>query len=1014
MMAGRSRRKPLFCLLMVLLLWFPWTPSAWGDDRGPARVLVIHSYHKGFAWTDNIARGMDAVLTHSGLEPEIYVEYMDTKRFPPEASFAYLEEMFRRKYQRIAFDVILLSDNNALTFALSRRDALFPDVPIVFCGVNNFYMALLDGQPAITGVAEEIDVAGTISLALRILPGIKQFVVVNDRTPTGRENLKKFQEAAAEFSDRSVSFEVLDNLTAAELQSRLSGLPADAAALVFTFHRTRDGQWLSMAEYLRLIRESCPVPIFSFWSHYLGHYVVGGVMVDGEAQGKICAEYAVRILKGESADAIPVLVKSPNIPMLDHRQLQRFSIPESRLPEGGVVAFAPTGFLHRYRSTIAWAISFVVALMAFTIVLLVNMARRRRMEKALRQSEEKFQKAFHSCPAFMSISTLDEGRFVEVNAECLKLIGSSREDVIGRKAVDVGLWDKTAREPILTELKQKGHSHHKEIEIRSKTGEEYHLLWFGDVVAIGGRECLVVTGYDQTDRKRAEEELLRYRRIVSASPDAMAYIDQDYRYRIINDAYERFSDTKREAFLGKTVPEYLGEDIFREKIKPHFDRCLEGETIQYEDWFEYPTLGRRYVQVTYFPFRDSDNEVSGIVANTRDLTELKRAEERLQASLIDLELAQRIAHIGNWTLDPAVGVPVWSDEVYRIYKRDPALGPPAVADYQKMYPPDQYAIFHGAIQSAIREGKPYDIQLNLTLPGGNNKWVHAICKPDPTPAPAGHFLRGTIQDITDAKKAEEKLQAYSYRLEEMVDARTKALEDAQAELLVKERLAVLGHFAGSISHEIRNPLAAIDSSVYLLKLKMEGADKSVLDHLDRITSNVRKGAAIIESLLNLSRMEKPRTAETDLMALVSETLRSANVPKTVEARIDAPDEPLWVDVDAEQIRMALKNIINNAVQAIEGSGTLTIAARPSDAGGVELSVTDTGPGIAPGHIEKVFEPLFSTKTHGIGFGLSITRMIVENHGGTIHAESPPDGGARFVITLPQSQTCEVLKTSQVS
>lgn len=1003
----RSRRKLLLCLLMVVFLGFPRTPSAWSDEREPARVLVIHSYHKGFAWTDDIMRGMDDVFSQSGLETEIYVEHMDTKRFQPEASFAYLEEMFRRKYRRIAFDVLLLSDNNALTFVLSRRDPLFPNVPIVFCGINNFHEALIDGQLAITGVAEEIDVAGTVSLALRVMPDVRRFVVINDRTPTGRENLKKLQEATARFPDRSVSFEVLDDVTTQELQARLSGLPADAAALVFTFHRTRDGRWLSIPEYLSMIRESCPVPVFSFWSHYLGHGVLGGVMVDGEAQGKTCAEYAVRILKGESADAMPVLVKSPNVPLLDYRQLRRFSIPESRLPEGGVIVFAPSSFLKRHRTAAAAAVTGVFALIVFILFLLVNMTRRRRIEnrlaesekryrllaentsdviwtmdtdhrhtffspsverligfrpdelldmplkeqltpasfeiaekliaqrqkqwregapdnqpnrfefeqirkdgstvwteivsnpildehgrplgivgvtrdisdrkrieRKLRESEEKFQKAFHSCPAFMSISTLDEGRFLEVNAEVLKLTGFSKDEVVGRKAADLGLWDSVGREAILMELKQKGRAHNKEVQIRSKNGEMHHLLWFGDVVSIGGRDCLVVTGYDQTDRKRAEDELLKYQQIVSTNPDAMAYLDHEYRYRIVNDAYEIFSNTKREAFLGKTVPEYLGEEIFREKIKSHFDRCLEGETIQYEEWFDYPALGRRYVQVTYFPFRDNADGISGIVANTRDITELKLAEE--------------------------------------------------------------------------------------------------------------------------------KIQQYAEHLEEIVGERTRELQQAQEELLIRERLAVLGHFAGSVAHEIRNPLAAIDSSVYFLKMKFGHGDEKINDHFQRIRSNIGQSTAIIQSLLNLSRMEIPKTASVDLAGLVSNALSTAKIPGTVQTRQDFPDAPLFAHIDAQQIRMALKNILQNAAQAMGGKGVLTIAAHPLGPEAVEIVITDTGPGIPPENLDKVFEPLFSTKTHGIGFGLSIARMIVERHGGRLTAEAPPEGGARFRAVLPLS------------
>jgi len=250
------------------------------------------------------------------------------------------------------------------------------------------------------------------------------------------------------------------------------------------------------------------------------------------------------------------------------------------------------------------------------------------------------------------------------------------------------------------------------------------------------------------------------------------------------------------------------------------------------------------------------------------------------------------------------------------------------------------------------------------------------------------------------RESEEKLQAYSQSLEQLVAERTRKLEQAQAELLIKERLAVLGHFAGSISHELRNPLAAIDSSAYCLNMKSAEFDDNVRGHLGRIRANVKKSTDIIESLINLSRMEKPKTEKHDLANVVSMSLNSIKIPETVVVHPGFPEAAFWVEIDPEQIRMALKNIIRNAVQAMDGPGDLTLSIQPRGAGSAELAISDSGPGIPPGNQLKVFDPLFSTKTHGIGFGLSITKMIIENHGGTIRVESEPGSGAVFVVTLP--------------
>ncbi len=301
--------------------------------------------------------------------------------------------------------------------------------------------------------------------------------------------------------------------------------------------------------------------------------------------------------------------------------------------------------------------------------------------------------------------------------------------------------------------------------------------------------------------------------------------------------------------------------------------------------------------------------------------------------------------------------------------------------------------------------RSYDIVLQKK----NGEKLYANFNATTLPDNSGSFA--FVTDITDLKRAEAKLKEYSEHLENRVEARTRELKKAQEELLAKERLAVLGHFAGSVSHELRNPLAAIDAAVYLLNMKLKNADASIGQCLAGVSNNVKKSTAIIQSLLNLSRMEKPKTDAVDAEELIATALESAKVPKTVEVLSNPPEDPVFLRIDPEQVRMAIKNIVQNAVQAMEDAGKITISVHSQEPATADIVIADTGPGIAPEHLEKVFEPLFSTKTHGIGFGISITRMIVENHGGTVRAEAPAEGGARFVITLPRSQTYEVLKTS---
>lgn len=235
-------------------------------------------------------------------------------------------------------------------------------------------------------------------------------------------------------------------------------------------------------------------------------------------------------------------------------------------------------------------------------------------------------------------------------------------------------------------------------------------------------------------------------------------------------------------------------------------------------------------------------------------------------------------------------------------------------------------------------------------------------------------------------------------LEDFVDiTERKKMEER---LLVSERLATLGQFSGNISHELRNPLGVIDSSAYYLKAKLKDADVKVHEHLDRIKGSVGSSTAIIESLLNLTRMEEPELKELDPIAVIHDAIASAKMSASLNIIQNFPEQEVSVNGDHEQLRMAFKNIVKNADEAMAGNGTLTVTIGRTDDDQVEVSFADTGSGIAAEDLDKVFQPLFSRKAKGIGFGLSIAKMVVDKHGGKIEARSESGKGATFIIQLP--------------
>ncbi len=254
--------------------------------------------------------------------------------------------------------------------------------------------------------------------------------------------------------------------------------------------------------------------------------------------------------------------------------------------------------------------------------------------------------------------------------------------------------------------------------------------------------------------------------------------------------------------------------------------------------------------------------------------------------------------------------------------------------------------------------------------------------------------------ITEQKQTEDQLQLHSEHLEEIVKERTKELEESQEKLITAGRLATLGQVSGSISHELRNPLAVIDSSVYYLRAKLKDIDKKELLHFDRIQSSVNSAITIIDSLLNLTRMKEPHLEQIDLVAVTRNAIDNSKVPSGVKIVWNLPRQEVMVISAWEQLHIALKNVIKNAAEAMDNKGTLTVSVQSSGEGYAEVSFTDTGMGIAKDNLEKIFEPLFTTKAIGIGFGLSISKAIIDKHNGTIEAKSEPGEGTTFVLRLP--------------
>lgn len=251
----------------------------------------------------------------------------------------------------------------------------------------------------------------------------------------------------------------------------------------------------------------------------------------------------------------------------------------------------------------------------------------------------------------------------------------------------------------------------------------------------------------------------------------------------------------------------------------------------------------------------------------------------------------------------------------------------------------------------------------------------------------------------DQRDLQETVRA----LNKLLDLDLAIIEDAYqyeyaARLQRSERLAAIGQVAGGVAHELRNPLNVIKTSVYFLLNARNPSSEKRAEHLQRIERHVSLADGVITALSNFAKMPAPKRMPFAVEQCLREALETNPLPETVQLALDCPASLSPALADIDQVRIVFANLIRNACEAMPQGGQLSVTTRVVS-GGMEIDVADTGTGIPPEYLSRVMEPLYSTKTRGLGLGLSIARAIVEKNGGSLRVVSKPGKGSTFTVFL---------------
>ena len=340
--------KAAFNLIIALVLAFGLIHQDC-HAQWKKRVLVLHSYHQGLEWTDNITRGVQSVFSPYQKQYEIHYEYLDTKRNTGQAYTKQMVDFISARNRHIQYEVVIVSDNTALKLLNEGSIQLSGNPQIVFCGINNYQKHLTKGFENVTGVAENTDHRATIELMRKLHPGRDHIIIIVDKTPTG-EAIRKELIDIEKSSKGAYDFIFLRDFLLEDFPEILAKFSANSLIYLTTFNRDKNNNFISYAEGIELISRSTNMPIYGSWDFYLGKGIVGGRITSGYRQGQEAGKLAIKILSGQRAEDIKVVTSSPNQYMFDYKHIKQHGIDRSSLPIDSQIINTPPTPYERYRT----------------------------------------------------------------------------------------------------------------------------------------------------------------------------------------------------------------------------------------------------------------------------------------------------------------------------------------------------------------------------------------------------------------------------------------------------------------------------------------------------------------------------------------------------------------------------------------------------------------------------------------------------------------------------------------
>jgi two-component system, NtrC family, sensor kinase len=477
--------------------------------------------------------------------------------------------------------------------------------------------------------------------------------------------------------------------------------------------------------------------------------------------------------------------------------------------------------------------------------------------------------------------------------------------------------------------------------------------------------------------RRSSDPLTAATEILTSMGDAVVVTDLDRKIRLANPAFAALLGRKLEELPGTPVDDCIAP-ADRANVRNSQDQVFAGRAQRYEARILRPDGEVRVVAVSSSPLH-LDHKLIGSAASLRDITADRRAQETLARSEARYRNLFESASDAIVTLDANGRFTTVNQaaEVISGYRRDELVG----TWFAPMIPDEELAKALAHFQRALA-GETGLFETRFFRRDGD---IRHIAVTYSTPQKDEEVLC-LIRDVTDQKMLQEQL-------------------------IQSEKMSAIGQLVSGVAHELNNPLAGISAFAQLL-LTERRLSAELKSAAETIYAEARRASRIVNNLLTFARQHKPEKGTTSIMQVLDDTLELRSYElrvRGIEVMRDYDKTIPDTMADAHQLQQVFLNLLTNAEQAMERTDgrqhRLTVRTRRSGKD-IRIEIDDTGPGIPPALLERIFNPFFTTKPtgSGTGLGLSISLGIVREHGGRIWAENPQSGGARFVIDLPITKT----------